>query len=142
MDLGVRDRGYLIVGGTSGMGLAAAQVLAEDGARLAVVGRNVERAEKAAAALRADHGVHAVAIAGDVARDDAEARRVVDEAVAALGGLAGIAVTTGTAREAHQALDAASDADWTVSFEDTLMGTVRPSAPRWTTSPRAAAAPS
>lgn len=43
MDLGVRDRGDLIVGGTAGIGRAAAQVLAADGARVAVAGRGRER---------------------------------------------------------------------------------------------------
>ncbi len=45
MDLGVRDRAYLVVGGTAGMGKAAARTLAADGSRVAVAGRGRERAE-------------------------------------------------------------------------------------------------
>src|ERR1700724_510573 len=40
MDLGVRGRGYLLVGGTSGMGLATAKVMAAEGADLVLVGRD------------------------------------------------------------------------------------------------------
>src|ERR1700690_1689032 len=47
VELGIRDRRYLVVGGTAGMGLAAAQVLAADGARVAIAGRDVERANAA-----------------------------------------------------------------------------------------------
>lgn len=47
MDLGIRDRGFLVVGGTAGMGLAAARVLVADGARVALVGRDPDRARAA-----------------------------------------------------------------------------------------------
>ena len=39
MDLGVRGEGYLIVGGTAGMGFEAARALAADGARVAIAGQ-------------------------------------------------------------------------------------------------------
>ena len=132
MDLGIRDRGYLIVGGTSGMGLAAAAALAADGARVAIVGRNAERAAAAAARIGERIGERAgqhssapvTAIAGDV-NQDGESERIVAAAVAALGELAGVAVTTGTNLAAHSHAEQASDAVWTASFEDILLGTVR-----------------
>jgi NAD(P)-dependent dehydrogenase (short-subunit alcohol dehydrogenase family) len=120
MDLGVRDRRYLIVGGTAGMGFATAGVLAAEGARVVVAGRDAGRA--AAAAERLGRG--AGAVAGDVGIPGG-AEAVVADAVGLLGGLDGIAVTTGTARVAHSAFDAADDEAWTTSFEDVLMGTVR-----------------
>jgi 3-oxoacyl-[acyl-carrier protein] reductase len=120
MDLGVRDRGYLIIGGTAGMGLAAAAVLAGDGARVAVAGRDRERAGKAAAGL----GPGAIAITGDVT-DEAAAQRIIDQAAEALGGLAGIAVTTGTSLAGHTDPDHATEATWAETFQDILMGTVR-----------------
>jgi NAD(P)-dependent dehydrogenase (short-subunit alcohol dehydrogenase family) len=120
MDLGVRDRGYLIVGGTAGMGLAAATVLAADGARVAIAGRDPERAAKAASGL----GPGATAITGDVT-DEQGAPRIVEEAAAALGGLAGVAVTTGTSRAAHSDPDHATEEVWAETFQDILMGTVR-----------------
>lgn len=103
------------------MGLATAAVLAADGARVAVAGRDAERARAAGERL----GTQCVsAIAGDVSRDG-EAERIVAEAVDVLGDLAGVAITTGTGRAAHSDLDQASDDVWTEAFADLLMGTVR-----------------
>ena len=121
MDLGVRDRNYLIIGGTAGMGLAAAQVLAADGARIAVVGRDPARAQAAIGRIAAPF---ATAVVGDVSREG-EAARVVEAAVGELGGLDGVAVTTGTGQAAHSTLDAATDTMWTEAFDDLLMGTIR-----------------
>jgi NAD(P)-dependent dehydrogenase (short-subunit alcohol dehydrogenase family) len=121
MDLGVGGRRYLIVGGTAGMGLAAARVLAADGARVAVAGRDAKRAD---AAVEQIGGPFTTAVVGDVSQEG-EAERVVAAAAETLGGLDGIAVTTGTSRAAHSFLDGASDAVWAESFDDVLMGTVR-----------------
>jgi 3-oxoacyl-[acyl-carrier protein] reductase len=118
MDLGVRDRGYLLVGGTAGMGLATARVLAADGARVAIAGRDRERAEAAAQGIE---GV-VVPVIGDAGRD---AERIVAEAVDALGGLDGVAVTTGTGAAAHSSLGSAGDEVWAEAFDDVLMGTIR-----------------
>ena len=53
------------------------------------------------------------------------ADRLVAAAVEALGGLAGIAITTGTGLEAHSRLADATDEIWSEAFDDVLMGTVR-----------------
>lgn len=124
MDLGVRDRGYLIVGGTAGMGLAAAAVLAAEGALVAVAGRDAERAADAANGITRDTGGAVIPVVGDVSRGG-EAERLVSEAADALGGLSGIAITTGTSRSAHCPPGEASDAVWADTFEEVLMGTVR-----------------
>jgi NAD(P)-dependent dehydrogenase (short-subunit alcohol dehydrogenase family) len=103
------------------MGLAAARVLAADGARVALAGRDANRAYAAAAGVE---GPFVTAVIGDVSHPG-EAGRLVTAAVEALGGLDGIAVTTGTSRAAHSSLGAASGADWVETFDDVLMGTVR-----------------
>jgi NAD(P)-dependent dehydrogenase (short-subunit alcohol dehydrogenase family) len=121
MDLGIRGRGFLVVGGTAGMGLATAQVLAGDGARVALVGRDAGRAK---AAVERIGGSRATAVVGDVSRPG-QAERIVAEAVEALGGLAGVAVTTGTSTAAHANLDTSSDEVWADAVDDVLMGTVR-----------------
>ena len=46
MDLGFADATAVVVGGGRGMGFAAARCLAEDGARVAVVGRTQDRARQ------------------------------------------------------------------------------------------------
>jgi NAD(P)-dependent dehydrogenase (short-subunit alcohol dehydrogenase family) len=60
------SRVAVVTGGASGIGLACAQHLAQDGHRVAVLDRDGDGAEKAAAALR-EQGAEAVAVAVDVA---------------------------------------------------------------------------
>src|SRR5207249_10286837 len=69
----------LITGGTSGIGRAAANKLAQLGIHVLVVGRNVERGEKTVAAIRAA-GSKADFISSDL-RDAASARKVARRAV-------------------------------------------------------------
>ncbi|WP_261566055.1 SDR family NAD(P)-dependent oxidoreductase [Frankia gtarii] len=121
MDLGVTGTGYLLVGGTSGMGLATARAMAADGADLVLVGRDATRAKQAAARIGTDSGTRVHAVAADV-RQPGDMERVVAEAVDLLDDLGGLAVFTGTS--GHRALDA-SDAEWTEAFDDVLLGTTR-----------------
>jgi 3-oxoacyl-[acyl-carrier protein] reductase len=121
MDLGIKGKGFLLVGGTAGMGLATARALAADGADLALVGRDAARAERVAGELTAEHGVRVVTIAADVSRTGS-AEDVVERAVAGLDDLAGVGVFTGI--EGHLP-DTSADDVWELAFQDVFMGTVR-----------------
>jgi short-subunit dehydrogenase len=76
------DRYALVTGGSSGIGLATAEALAEKGAHLVLVGRDAHRLEEAAAAIRTRHGVTVLVVALDLGEAGAVARllRVVREA--------------------------------------------------------------
>lgn len=124
MDLGVRDQGFVVFGGTAGIGRAAAAALAADGARVAVVGRRRDRADEAAAALAADSGATVVGLAADLTEAGA-AESSLAAAVDALGGLRGVAVTTGLGIHGHKDLMSATDEDWAATFDDVLLATVR-----------------
>jgi 3-oxoacyl-[acyl-carrier protein] reductase len=124
MDLGVRDHGYLVFGGSAGMGRAAAHALAADGARVAIAGRGRERAEAAAAELSAATGAEVVALTGDLTVPGA-AEDVVARAVDQLGGLRGLAVTTGLGMHGQRDLLSGTDDDWAATFDDVLLATVR-----------------
>ena len=50
MDLGLAERTALVCASTSGLGLATARALCEDGTRVVVTSRSSERAEEVAAA--------------------------------------------------------------------------------------------
>jgi 3-oxoacyl-[acyl-carrier protein] reductase len=123
MDLGVRGHGFLIVGGTAGMGLAAARALIAEGAHVAVAGRDRQRADGAAAALTAEAAGSGAAhpLVGDASQPGG-ADALVAEAVAALPDLAGVAVFTGLL--GFHPADSADDA-WEEAFQDVVLGTVR-----------------
>jgi NAD(P)-dependent dehydrogenase (short-subunit alcohol dehydrogenase family) len=123
MDLGVGDGAYVVFGGTRGIGFAAATALAADGASVAVVGRDEQRAKEAAEQLSAG-GARVVALAGDLCIEG-DAERVLDAARDQLGPLRGAAVTTGLGMRGQRALLDAADADWLHTYDDVLMATVR-----------------
>lgn len=75
----------LVVGASSGINLAIAKRLGEQGARLVVASRTPERIAAAADGLRAD-GLDAIGIAGDV-RDAAAMEDVAGQAARHLGGI-------------------------------------------------------
>lgn len=76
MQSGLADKSILVVGGTSGIGVAAARALIEEGARIVCVGRDERTCESAGQEL----GNRARVIAGD-ACDPATATQAVREAV-------------------------------------------------------------
>jgi len=125
MDLGVAGQAFLIVGGTAGIGLETARALVADGATVAVLGRDRERGEAAAAALCGEHGSRVVAVVGDVASGQDTVDALVREVTERVGPLAGLAVTAGSNRDAHSTLEQATDDIWDRSFQEQLMGTVR-----------------
>jgi 3-oxoacyl-[acyl-carrier protein] reductase len=121
VDLGLRDKSFVIIGGTAGMGLAAACVIAADGASVALVGRDEARAAKAAKAV-SERGADAVhVLVRDVSRPG-EAVAAVDEAAGLLGRLDGIAITMGTA--GMMPIDSDDEA-WEAAFRDVLLATTR-----------------
>jgi NAD(P)-dependent dehydrogenase (short-subunit alcohol dehydrogenase family) len=113
----------LIVGGTSGMGFAAAGTLAGAGHAVAILGRNADRAQARAAELAAQTGARVLGFAGDASEPVSFAAEIAAAAVA-LGGLDGLAVTAGPMQRQAEFLDLA-DQDWTECFEAQLMTVVR-----------------
>ena len=65
MDLGLAERTALVCASTSGLGLATARALCEDGARVVVTSRSSERAEEVAAALPNAIGIGCDLLAAD-----------------------------------------------------------------------------
>lgn len=83
-DGGMSDRCALIVGGTSGIGLASAVALAKDGVnRLVLVGRDSQRGSTAREVV-SQHGAEVKFVAGDAGNAD-QVSRIVAEASKFLG---------------------------------------------------------
>jgi NAD(P)-dependent dehydrogenase (short-subunit alcohol dehydrogenase family) len=80
-----RDKVAIVTGGTSGIGRATALLFAQEGAKVAVLGRSEERGREVAAEIERAGGT-ALFVRCDVRLDD-ECRRAVEETVRAFGRL-------------------------------------------------------
>jgi 3-oxoacyl-[acyl-carrier protein] reductase len=82
MDLGIAGRTAAVAAGSSGLGLASARALAEEGVRVVICGRDADRLERATAEI--GHGCDAVEV--DVSTPDGAAT-FVREAARRLGAI-------------------------------------------------------
>ncbi|TWV39550.1 SDR family oxidoreductase [Streptomyces misionensis] len=118
MDLGLKDRVYIVTGATRGLGNAAARQLVADGAKVVITGRDGQRAADAAAEL----GPDAVGVAMDNA--DAEApERLIATAREHFGGFHGVLVSVGGPPPGFVADN--TDEQWRAAFESVFLGAVR-----------------
>ena len=76
MDLELRDKVAIVGGASKGLGRACADVLAEEGAKLAICSRNQADLDKAAQEIRAKTGAEVLVFAGDLDRHDTIQRLV------------------------------------------------------------------
>ncbi|MEV8542638.1 SDR family oxidoreductase [Streptomyces sp. NPDC051572] len=118
MDLGLKDRVYVVTGATRGLGNASARELVADGAKVVVTGRDEKRAADAAAEL----GPNAVGVAVDNADAETPAR-LIAAAREHFGGFDGILVSVGGPPPGFVA--DTSDEQWQSSFESVFLGAVR-----------------
>lgn len=86
MDLGLKGRKAVILGGSRGIGFYTAQLMANEGASVAICARNADGVNEATAALEACGDGKVFGAAVDLTDGDAT-RAFVREAGAALGGL-------------------------------------------------------
>jgi 3-oxoacyl-[acyl-carrier protein] reductase len=84
VDLGIADRTALVCGSSSGLGLAAAQLLATEGCRVALNGRDPERLRKAVETLQSEHPGRIEGLRADVSVP-AEAEGLVRRAAERFG---------------------------------------------------------
>ncbi|MDH6538763.1 SDR family oxidoreductase [Streptomyces lavendulae] len=118
MDLGLKDRVYVVTGATRGLGFASARELTADGAKVVLTGRDEKRAAEAAAEL----GPNALGLAADNS-DPRAAARLVATARERFGRFDGILISVG-GPPAGSAADN-TDEQWTAAFESVFLGAVR-----------------
>jgi 3-oxoacyl-[acyl-carrier protein] reductase len=117
VDLGLRDRVCLVTGSTGGIGLATAQLLAAEGGRVVVCGRDTERVEQARRLAGAELGVVC-----DLAEPGAP-DELVAQSVAELGPLDVLVNNVGDAYQAS--FHELSDRHWDELWQLNVMSYVR-----------------
>lgn len=116
MDLGLEGRRALVVGGSQGIGLAAARLMAAEGADLALASRS---AEKLAAAAREIGGARVIAC-------DMTEAGAGERLAAGLGDWEGLDVlVTAQGGSIRAAFADLTDEDWIGNYEFNLLSTVR-----------------
>jgi 3-oxoacyl-[acyl-carrier protein] reductase len=118
MDLGLKDRVYVVTGGTKGLGFASALALVTDGARVVVSSRSQESVDAAVARL----GDNARGIAADNA-DLGTPHRLAEAALSAWGRIDGALLSVG-GPPGTDALGATDD-QWREEFDTVFLGTIR-----------------
>lgn len=104
-EAGAAPMRLLVTGGASGIGLAVARLALAQGARVALLDRDIDALERAKSGL----GSQALAISCDVSAASSVAG-AIDEAAAGLGGLSSLVNAAGVDLQAS--LAEMSDADW------------------------------
>ena len=111
----------VVIGGTSGIGLALAEGLAEAGANVIPSGRRADLVERAAAVIR-EKGRRSLAVACDVT--DRTSLQQLHDAVCSEFGTVDILVNCAGMTKFVPALDVSED-DWNHILETNLSGTLR-----------------
>ncbi len=122
MDLGFEGRRVLIVGGSSGIGLASASLFAQEKADVLIVSRSAENLARAADRVLAESGAGVATAVADVT--DAGAGDVLAGAVGEHWGGLDVLVTAvgGSIRAEFSAL---SEEDWLGNYNFNVLSAVR-----------------
>jgi dihydroanticapsin dehydrogenase len=122
IDFKFSDRSVLVTGGTSGIGLAVADLFADEGARIGVVGRSEERMESALKTLRVAHPqAKIVGVTADVADEDSMGSGV-SRIASELGGIDHVVASAGYAGPLGEAVEDVQASDFIEIQRINVMG--------------------
>lgn len=122
MDLGLSGRGYIVTGGSRGLGRASAEHLVSDGAHVLIVGRDAEQAATAAGELTSQGEGTAYALSADLG-DPGAADRILAAAHEHLDRLDGAVLSVGG--PPMGSIQDRTDAEWRAAFEQVHLGPLR-----------------
>jgi 3-oxoacyl-[acyl-carrier protein] reductase len=117
VDLGLRDRVCLVTGSTAGIGRETARLLAEEGARVVISGRDQSRVDEAAAAIGA-----ALGVAVDLGTPGGPGT-LVETATSEVGPVDCLVNNVGIAYQ--RSFDELTDANWQEMWDLNVMSYVR-----------------
>ena len=122
LDLGLKGKIAIITGGSDGLGRAAAERLAAEGARVAICARRKEHLEQAAEGIRKATGGQVLARVADMSR----ARDCEDFVAAVMAQWGGVDILLNNAgTSAAAAFEKVDDDAWQTDLDLKLMGAVR-----------------
>ncbi|HWD97009.1 MAG TPA: SDR family oxidoreductase [Acidimicrobiales bacterium] len=110
MDLELRDKSFLITGGSDGLGFALAHRLIDEGAQVAICGRDQSRLNEASATL----GDRALCVRADVT-NASELDGFIDATLERFGGLDGAVNNAG--KSSSSSVAESTDELWRVDYE-------------------------
>src|SRR5580704_5076877 len=122
MNLELGGKVVVITGGTDGLGLALATRLAEEGASVAICGRDEERLDAAARTVEEAGGGQVLAQRADVSRPP-DLEGLVDAVMARWGRMDGVVHNAG--RSSAGSIEAVDDAAWESDLQLKVMAAVR-----------------
>ena len=121
MDLGIKGKRALVIGGSSGLGLACAEALAAEGVDIAIFARNPDNLKAAVSRVEQGWAVDCAGFAGDITRqDDVKALRDWTEQTGGIDIL--ILNTPRPPSPMRDFLDETEDARWIKGYSEQMEG--------------------
>jgi 3-oxoacyl-[acyl-carrier protein] reductase len=121
MDTGLKNRSVIVAGASKGIGRAAAELFAAEGAKVAICSRDEKSVGAAAEQIRQRYRGEVLARAVDVS-DEAAVHRFVDEVAGKFGGV-DVCVSNAGGPPAKMFLETTTE-EWRRAFETNFMSTV------------------
>ena len=121
MDLGLKDRVYVVTGGSRGLGLATAEVLVADGARVVLAARSQDGVDSAAALAGRSRGRPSAS--PSTLPTPSSAATLVSTAQRSFGRLDGALLSSGGPPAGS--VTSLTDDAWLAAFESVFLGVVR-----------------
>ena len=122
MDLRLKDKRALVTGSTRGLGYATALLLAKEGCRVAINGRDEEKVKSTTEKIQTEAGTEMVGFAGDVSQISVP-QMLIRQTVEAFGGLD--ILVTNSGGPTPGSIDALDEVAWQKGIDSCLMAHVR-----------------
>ncbi|AHJ31346.1 SDR family oxidoreductase [Nodularia spumigena CS-584] len=125
MDLGLKGKVALVTGASAGIGLAVAQTLAQEGCKLVICGRGLEKIQQTERLLIQENAnLEILSLVADVHKAE-DSQNLVNAALNKFGKIDILINNSEGASFASDAVETLSDDDWRLVFEAKLMGYIR-----------------
>ncbi len=124
MDLGLRDARVLVVGGSRGMGRAAAEAFAREGARVAVLARASDALDDTVAALSDAGSPESISLVADLQKLE-DVNAAIDRLGQRWDGLEVLVNAAGPVEVGVARFEALDDDEWRATFDIGVLSAVR-----------------